>query len=250
MSCKEAASNVTLHAVDLTIENSTVVLREVGGEEPEDIVSYEYDTGREFFVLQLAKPLSTGSKYVLSIDFTAPLRDDLRAFFRSPYKNPETGTEEYIAITQFQITEARRSFPCFDEPGIKAKYEVSLGRTREMASLSNMPAKQVGAAMDGSDEYVWDHFEESVPMSSYLVAFFVGKFKSLESTTAKGVNVRVWAKPGYLDQLIYANEVGGKVLTFFEDYFNIPFPLPKMDMIALPEHQAGAMENWGLITYK
>lgn len=250
MLCSLAASNVTLHAVDIEIENSTLTLENLDGNEIIQIASYDYDMAREFLILHLEQKLRVGSRYLLSLAFTSKLRDDLTGFFVSSYEDQKTGKKEQMAISQFEIAHARKAFPCFDEPGLKATYNVSLGRTNEMTSLSNMPVLRAGIPMQGSDQYVWDHFQESVKMSTYLVAFVISKFDFLQTTTDSGVTFRVWAQPNSLDQLTYASEGGPKLLTFFEQYFNIPFPLPKQDMIAVPDFGAGAMENWGLIVYK
>ena len=104
--------------------------------------------------------------------------------------------------------------------------------------------------MEGTTEYVWDHYQESVKMSTYLVAFVVSKFKYKEITRSNDVRFRIWSEPNSLDQTAYARDIGPKILEFFEGYFNVKFPLPKQDMIAIPDFGAGAMENWGLITYR
>ena len=104
--------------------------------------------------------------------------------------------------------------------------------------------------MEGTTEYVWDHYQESVKMSTYLVAFVVSKFKYKEITRSNDVRFRIWYEPNSLDQTAYARDIGPKILEFFEGYFNVKFPLPKQDMIAIPDFGAGAMENWGLITYR
>ena len=105
--------------------------------------------------------------------------------------------------------------------------------------------------MKGTTEYVWDHFQESVKMSSYLVAFVVSKFKFEETTLENNVTFRVWARPDYLDQTAYyALDIGPRILEFFESYFDVKYPLPKQDMIAVPGLPGGGMENWGLITFR
>ena len=123
MNCTEAAFNITLHAADLSIENDTVAVMEKGGNDV-DIFNYDYDLDREFFIINLNSGLEAGKTYVIKIHYTAFLKDNLKGFYRSVYKDRTTGDDEYIAVTQFQATDARRAFPCFDEPGIKAKYEV------------------------------------------------------------------------------------------------------------------------------
>ena len=127
---------------------------------------------------------------------------------------------------------------------------MSLGRRPDMSSISNMPIVSKGEVMDGTSEYVWDRYEQSVKMSTYLVAFVVSKFKYVETTRENNVRFRIWSEPNSLEQTAYADDIGAKILQFFEGYFNIQFPLPKQDMIAIPDFGAGAMENWGLITYR
>ena len=152
----------------------------------------------------------------------------------SVYTNKKTGEVEYIAVTQFQATDARRAFPCFDEPGIKAKFEVSLGRLPDMSSISNMPIVQKGVAIEGKGDYVWDHYQESVPMSTYLVAFVVSRFGFEESPKeeAEDTKFRIWARKDALDQIAYAKEIGPKILKYFETYFDVDYPLPKQVRIA------------------
>ena len=124
MHCTEGAFNVTLHVADMVVENDTVALVEKDGA-PVDIFNIDYDLDREFIVVNLNAGLEAGKNYVIRIHYTAYLKDNLKGFYRSVYKDRTTGEEEYIAVTQFQPTDARRAFPCFDEPGIKATYEVT-----------------------------------------------------------------------------------------------------------------------------
>ena len=124
MNCTESAYNVTLHAADLAVE--TVAVMEKGGNHV-DIFNIDYDLDREFIIINLIglnNGLQAGKIYVIKIHYTAFLKDNLKGFYRSVYKDRTTGEDEYVAVTQFQATDARRAFPCFDEPGIKARYEV------------------------------------------------------------------------------------------------------------------------------
>uniref|UniRef100_A0A8C5DN65 Aminopeptidase n=1 Tax=Gouania willdenowi TaxID=441366 RepID=A0A8C5DN65_GOUWI len=188
--------------------------------------------------------LSSGQKYFLYIEFAAELADGFYGFYRSSYTS-STGETRTLASTHFEPTSARMAFPCFDEPSFKASFSVRLRRSPEFISLSNMPV--VSPLADGLME---DQFAESVKMSTYLVAFVVCDFKSVTGTTSSGVQVSIYAAPEKWLQTHYALEVAVKMLDFYEDYFNIKYPLPKQDLIAIPDFQSGAMENWGLTTYR
>eukprot|EP00095_Tigriopus_kingsejongensis_P003865 maker-scaffold1168_size57759-snap-gene-0.7 protein:Tk03865 transcript:maker-scaffold1168_size57759-snap-gene-0.7-mRNA-1 annotation:"aminopeptidase n" len=249
MMCQESASNVTVHINNLNITQDLVSLKDHQGQDIQ-ITGHKYDKEREFYIIELGHDLVPGTNYTMSVHFVAELADGLNGFYRSTYQNND-GEDVVLATTQFQAVDARRAFPCFDEPALKARFEISLGRIREHKSISNMPIKENGVAMSGTDDYVWDHYEESVPMSTYLVAFVVSDFDyEIAPPAGNDVTFRIWARSNALDQIAYAKSIGGPILKFFEDYFNVPYPLPKQDMIAIPDFGAGAMENWGLITYR
>lgn len=250
MEVMESTKNITLHIAAITTKNQTVKLV------PSDnmagpgvrITKHTYDHEKEFYIAHLGQSLMKGKKYILSMDFEGYLNDELRGFYRSSYKD-ETDTERWMAVTQFQPTDARRAFPCFDEPAMKAKFEIYLARQNSMSAISNMP-KIDTKPVEGQAGWVWDHFNNSVPMSTYLVAFAISYFDKMETKTRNGVDFRVWARKQAIQQADYALKTGPPVLTFFEDYFSLAYPLPKQDMIALLDFSAGAMENWGLITYR
>ena len=232
MEALETGSNVTLHSADMDIDHGTVRVNQVteNGQNVAEIRvnDHEYDEDREFYITHLSGQLEVGKFYEIRMDFTAKLNDNLKGFYRSVYKNKQTNEQEYIAVTQFQPTDARRAFPCFDEPAIKAKFEVSLGRLKEMTSISNMPIVKQGVEMDNNRDYVWDHYEESVPMSTYLVAFVVSRFGfEISPDSGNNVQFRIWARKDALDQIAYAKDIGPKILKFFETYFNVDYPLPK-----------------------
>jgi len=242
----EPSDNITLHIYDITIhEKDVIVLKEDGV--MVDIVGHSYDEERQFYIIQLAEAPAS-SKLQVSIFFTGVLNDELAGFYRSSYT--EDGEKKYIATTQFEATDARRAFPCFDEPAMKAVFQVNLGRLPTMSSISNMPIVEEGVEIQGS-EYVWDIYQESLKMSTYLVAFVVSDFVYRKSEPMdNGVEFRIWSRKGAINQTEWASVIGPQILHYYEDYFNTSFPLPKQDMIAIPDFSAGAMENWGLITYR
>ncbi|XP_052891874.1 aminopeptidase N [Anopheles moucheti] len=258
-------NNVTLHVAALTIHSASVerIGRKENGKgiQEEDasdstppaedvwqeIVEIDHNitvTSKQFYVLKLKTPLRRGDRYMVRIKYEGVLNDYLQGFYRSSYTaNNET---RWIATTQFQPTDARRAFPCFDEPALKARFNISIARTKDMISLSNMPRlRSYEAGEPELQGYVWDVYQQSVPMSTYLVAFVVCDYQNLTAG-----NFAVWARADAIGSARYALSVGPKLLKFLEDFFHIDYPLPKVDMIALPDFSAGAMENWGLITYR
>ncbi|XP_064088444.1 aminopeptidase N-like isoform X2 [Macrobrachium nipponense] len=242
--------NITVHMTDILTRNDTIKLAPLENREGPSltIISHTYDNVRQFYIAHLSKPLQAGKKYVLSMEFDGYLNDKLYGFYRSTYTASD-GRKVLLASTQFQPTDARRAFPCFDEPGLKATFDIYLGREANMSSLSNMPRHET-LPIEGQPGWFWDHFNTSVPTSTYLVAFVISDFAHMNSTKNDHVLFRVWAREQAIKQADYALRAGPDVLTFFEKYFKLPFPLPKSDMIAIPDFSAGAMENWGLITYR
>ena len=241
----DATNKVTLHIKDIKIYENTVRV------ENKKVIGHGYDAPREFYIIYLADDLIAGSTYKISIDFLANLNDDLSGFYRSSYYDCESGTTKFMAVSDFEAPDARRALPCFDEPDKKAVFQVNLGRTKEMTSISNMPQILNSLPMSDNDEYVWDVYEDSVKMSTYLLAFVVSEFEFRQSNPTKNdVRFRIWSRKEAISQTHYAADIGPKILEYYETYFGVPYPLPKQDMIAIPDFSAGAMENWGLITYR
>ncbi|XP_064646003.1 aminopeptidase N-like isoform X2 [Lineus longissimus] len=245
MTCKKPTDVVKLHINKLDIvDNSIKFVSESGGAAP-GYKSWSHDKDRQFFVGQLDGAMTAGQNYSIEMEFSGPLTNDLAGLYRSEYKRGNGSVT--IATTQFQPTDARKAFPCFDEPALKAQFTTTLVRKPPYVSLSNMPIVRNETRPNG---WVADVYEVTPVMSTYLLAFVICDFQYKENTTLRGTKFRVWARPAAIDQVDYALSIGGRILEYFEDYFNIPFPLPKTDMIAIPDFAAGAMENWGLITYR
>ncbi|KAM9409838.1 aminopeptidase Ey-like isoform 2-T2 [Pholidichthys leucotaenia] len=204
----------------------------------------------QYLVVQLSSPLQVGSSYELVTEFVGELADDLGGFYRSEYM--EDGVLKIVATTQMQATEARKAFPCFDEPAMKAVFHMTLIHPQGTVALSNSMSYDpvIILGPDGENLTV-TKFEPTELMSTYLLAFVVCDFTYI-GETSENILIRIWARRKAIEegQGDYALNKTGPILTFFEDYYNITYPLKKSDQIALPDFGAGAMENWGLITYR
>lgn len=233
---------VIFHIKDLNVTSVEVLRGEVGVSITQRL---EYK-GHEQYYVKLAQPLASNSKIKIQVKFQGTLENKLAGLYKSTYKTG-AGETRAIATTHFEPTDARAAFPCFDEPDLKANFTVSLIREKRHIALSNMPVKKTS---DYENDLLRDDFETSVKMSTYLVAFVICDFKNVSDTTQQGTLVRVFAPEDLIDQANYALGVAVKVLNYYNTFFGLPYPLPKQDMVAIPDFAAGAMENWGLITYR
>ncbi|KAH7711328.1 puromycin-sensitive aminopeptidase isoform 2 [Aphelenchoides avenae] len=182
----------------------------------------------------------------LTLKFESMLNDKLRGFYRSTYKDV-AGNTKYLFSTQFESTHARKSFPCWDEPNYKARFDVTLEVPERMTALSNMNVLSETASGTGTKVV---KYATTPPMSTYLVAFAVGELEYIETETKDGVPVRVYTALGKKESGAFALDVAKKALEYHADWFGVPYPLPKCDLIAIPDFASGAMENWGLVTYR
>ena len=175
----------------------------------------------------------------------------MAGFYRSSYKDRD-GSTKYLATTQMEPTDARRAFPCFDEPALKAQYTITLVADKHHTCLSNMDEaseREVDSKITGGKRKAVT-FNKTPLMSTYLLAFIVGELNCVETNDFR-VPVRVFATPDKdIEHGRFSLDLAAKTLDFYEKTFDSKFPLPKMDMVAIPDFSAGAMENWGLITYR
>jgi tricorn protease interacting factor F2/3 len=179
----------------------------------------------------------------IRIRYEGQINDKMAGFYRSQYTHSDK--TRYIAVTQFEESDARRAFPCMDHPAKKATFDVTLDIDRDLTAISNGAiAREV--SLDGGKKRVT--FERTPKMSTYLVFFGVGEFEFTRD--AEDPRVRVATLPGMKPYAMYGLEFGRKALAFSEDYYGLPYPLPKMDLIAIPDFAFGAMENWGAITFR
>ncbi|CAL8246251.1 unnamed protein product [Lota lota] len=204
----------------------------------------------EYLVLQLDGMLLAGKVYLLGTQFQGELGDNLEGFYRSQYT--EDGVQKVLATSQMQATFARQAFPCFDEPAMKATFNVVLIHPPGTTALSNSrETESVDMESDGIP-VTRTTYEPTKKMSTYLLAFIVSNFTFIQAAQDTDVQVRIWARSQAIaeGQGDYALNVTGAILNFYEHYYNTSYPLSKSDQVALPDFNAGAMENWGLITYR
>jgi puromycin-sensitive aminopeptidase len=190
--------------------------------------------------------LQAAAGYRLALRFTGVLNDQLHGFYRSTFLAAD-GTEQVIAVTQFEPADARRAFPCWDEPEFKASFAVSLVVDEALTALSNAGV-QSEEPVEGGRRRV--RFHETMVMSTYLVAFVVGRFELTPPDDVDSVPLRVAAVPGKLPLTGYAREAGAHALRFLAQYFELPYPADKIDHVAIPDFAFGAMENLGCVTYR
>jgi puromycin-sensitive aminopeptidase len=236
----QPTARIVVNAAELEIQEA--ILLQAGHQMPAQAIALDEEA--ETATLTFAEPIPAGTMQ-LYMRFTGILNDKLRGFYRSEYTLPD-GAKRIMATTQFEAPDARRAFPCWDEPAHKAKFEISLVIPEHLTAISNMPIVSEAAQASGTKLV---RFAESPVMSTYLLAIMVGEFECVEAQ-AEGTQVRVWTTPGKKEQGRYALDVSCRLLSFYNNYFGIPYPLPKLDLIAIPDFAAGAMENWGAITYR
>ncbi|CAH1638659.1 unnamed protein product [Spodoptera littoralis] len=224
VSVLRSTSEIVLNCLDLELNN--VKLQYEGGSEPITPIEVRLNAADETATILFDRPLAEGE---------ATLK----------YLTP-SGEERYAAVTQFEATDARRCFPCWDEPAIKATFDITLEVPADRVALSNMPVKE--EKLKGDHKRI--HYDTTPIMSTYLVAFVVGEYDYVEKKSRDGVLVRVYTPVGKSKQGLFALEVAARVLPYYKEYFDIAYPLPKIDLIAIADFSAGAMENWGLVTYR
>ena len=237
----EATSTIVLNSIDLEISNTT--LHANGTTLTSKSVTIDKDA--ETATLDFGETIQPGDAR-LEMVFTGELNNKLMGFYRSEYTSQD-GETRYLATTQFEPTDARRAFPCWDEPAKKATFEVTLVFSDEYQAVSNTPVVEEAVPGPGLKSV---RFAETPIMSTYLLVFIVGNLTSIEERAAGGTTVGVWTTPGKEDQASFALDTSVKLLSYFNEYFGIPYPLPKLDHIAIPDFAAGAMENWGAVTYR
>ncbi|KAI4207325.1 MAG: hypothetical protein LQ348_000599 [Seirophora lacunosa] len=244
---KEETRSISLNSLEIDIHSTQIL---VGSNEFTSSPTITYNKDAQVTTITFDKSIPAGSQAQLTHTFTGQLNDKMAGFYRSSYKH--NGTTKYLATTQMEPTDARRAFPCFDEPALKAEYTITLIADKHHTCLSNMDhvsEVEVESTITGGKRKAVT-FRKTPLMSTYLLAFIVGELKCVETNDFR-VPVRVFATPDKdIEHGRFSLELAAKTLDFYEKTFDSEFPLPKMDMVAVPDFSAGAMENWGLITYR
>eukprot|EP00943_MAST-04B_sp_MAST-4B-sp1_P007592 g7592.t1 len=240
-----------LHALDLNIDRNSVSWTSKSSPDvvqhlKQDII---YDKAEQTVSLG---PFNNGPSLLkgegtLHLKWNFMLTDNLCGFYRSKYTDMD-GTEKIMAVTQFEATDARRAFPCVDEPAAKAIFNVTLIIPSDRVAISNMPVNKKNTILNG--KRVVYTFDPTPVMSTYLLALIVAEFDCISILTENQVRTSVYTPKGKTHLGEHAMYVASKALPFFEDMFKIKYPLAKSDLLAIPDFAAGAMENWGCVTYR
>ena len=233
ISGESTSESISLHSKGLIIQSTTIDNQPAG-------VSFG-----EFDELRLSQPNLENGNHTIRIDFSGNITDAMHGLY--PCYFTHDGVKKQLFATQFESHHAREVFPCVDEPAAKAEYDLMLITRPGITVLGNMPVK----SEEENDDSRTTTFEKTPRMSSYLLAFVIGELHKKSARTKSGVEVNVWATPAQNENTLdFALDIATRSIDFYDEYFGVKYPLPKSDHVALPDFSSGAMENWGLITYR
>ena len=225
--------SISLHSKGLTIQSATI------DNHPADVSFGEFDE------LRLSQPNLKNGNHTIHIIFSGNITDAMHGLY--PCYFTHNGVKKQLFATQFESHHAREVFPCVDEPAAKAEYDLTLVTRTGITVLGNMPVK----SEEENGDSLTTMFEKTPRMSSYLLAFVIGELHKKTAHTKSGVEVNVWATPAQNENTLdFALDIATRSIDFYDEYFGVKYPLPKSDHVALPDFSSGAMENWGLITYR
>ncbi|KAK4166965.1 peptidase family M1-domain-containing protein [Cladorrhinum sp. PSN259] len=253
-------AEIVLNTLQLDLHSAEIVVSQSKSDQTWRSTDFSVDTKSQRAAIKFPQELPVSSRASLTIEFTGQLNHDMAGFYRSQYKPaappaasvPYDDEFHYMLSTQFESCDARRAFPCFDEPNLKSTFDFAIEIPDDQVALSNMPVKETQATGPGKKLV---SFERSPVMSTYLLAWAVGDFEHIEAFTdreynGKKIPVRVYTTRGLKEQGQWALQHAPKIIDYFSEQFEIDYPLPKSDILAVHEFTHGAMENWGLVTYR
>ena len=227
------SESISLHSKGLTIQSATI------DNQPADVSFGEFDE------LRLSQPNLENGNHTIHINFSGTITDAMHGLY--PCYFTHDGVKKQLFATQFESHHAREVFPCVDEPAAKAEYDLTLVTQTGITVLGNMPVK----FQEENSDSLTTTFEKTPRMSSYLLAFVIGELHKKTARTKSGVEVNIWATPAQNENTLdFALDIATRSIDFYDEYFGVKYPLPKSDHVALPDFSSGAMENWGLITYR
>ena len=233
ISGESTSESISLHSKGLTIQSATI------DNQPADVSFGEFDE------LRLSQPNLENGNHTIHINFSGNITDAMHGLY--PCYFTHDGIKKQLFATQFESHHAREVFPCVDEPAAKAEYDLTLITRPEITVLGNMPVK----FQKENGDSLTTTFEKTPRMSSYLLAFVIGELHKKSARTKSGVEVNIWAIPAQNENTLdFALDIATRSIDFYDEYFGVKYPLPKSDHVALPDFSSGAMENWGLITYR
>ncbi|KAI5952527.1 hypothetical protein KGF54_003394 [Candida jiufengensis] len=244
----EPTNELYLNYRDITVKKKNIEIK--NDKETIEIESIEEHKSKEYFVVKFNKQVTQGKLYV-NIKYDAVVQTNMAGFYRSSYD--DNGVEKVMVSTQFEATDARRAFPCLDEPLLKSTFKVKITGDLNWTIISNTPVESTTTTTEGQQVV---EFEKTPVMSTYLLAWACGEFEYIESFTSEKYNgkplpIRIYTtRGGYIEDAKLASEITPKIVDYFSKIFEIQYPLPKLDLIAVHSFSHNAMENWGLITYR
>jgi puromycin-sensitive aminopeptidase len=236
----QPTTTIVLNVIELTINQAEMI----GKSAAHRAASIESDEPLQRSTLTFADSLLPG-EWTLRLTFQGALNDKLRGFYRSTYKD-QSGTVQIMAATQFEATDARRAFPCWDEPDFKSVFATTLVIDPHLTAVSNTSV--VSESVEAGKKIL--RFADSMKMSTYLVAFIVGQLVPTEPRFVGKTPIRLWTIPGKQALTSFGQDIAEASLAFFEGYYGIPYPGGKLDLLAIPDFASGAMENLGAITFR
>ena len=234
--CKKLTNSITMHCAELKITSCQVTSKG-------NIIKSSPKTNEKKEELEIKLSKKVKGEITIDLKFQGILNDRLLGFYRSQYT--QNGKTKYLATTQFEAADARRAFPCWDEPEAKATFDISIIADNKFTAISNMPIKSK-KKIGSKTKY---NFSKTPVVSTYLIYLGVGEFEYLTGKVGK-IQIRVITTKGNKSKGQFSLDLGKKLLVSYEKYFGIKYPLPKLDLIAVPDFAAGAMENWGAITFR
>ncbi|XP_062618582.1 aminopeptidase N-like, partial [Saccostrea cucullata] len=245
LKCTKNTNFVIFHISHIFLYRTSVKIIDKNTHKTFEILKQFRYVKNQFWVIELTSELSAGTVYLVSVGYRGNLHEDLRGIYLSTYVTPE-GETRRLAATQLQSTDARKTFPCMDEPDMKARFQLTLTHQEEYEAISNTPR------MSETLENGWKtaEFETTPVMSTYLLAIVISDFAHREVILDNKYDIRVWSQPNTINQTDYAISMVVQCYRFFTEYFNITDVLNKSDHVAVPDFSGGAMENWGLVLYR